>query len=78
MTDDARTRYNDRLRTCSGSVEDTRPLVCFLYLLCRDHLNVGDVETLMLEVSELKPGEVVKYTNGFLAKYAQDAANRLQ
>lgn len=65
---------NDILREASGSVTINSKLVSFLYVLMRDHLPTGDVESLIRE-SEDDPD--VTYTNGWLAKYAENLANRL-
>lgn len=66
------TSENDALHKRSGEVMDDDPLVRFLYLLMRDHLPTGVVEGLVH--SEDK---VIHFTNGFLARYAQDMAARL-
>lgn len=63
------------LRTRSGEITSSDPLVCFLYLLMRGHVAAGVVEELAIESSAVK--EVV-YTNGFLATYAKDVAARLR
>lgn len=63
-----------RLREASGAVEDDRPLVAFLYLLMRGHLPAGVIATLLDEAT--RPTSVV-FTNGWLARYAQDCADRL-
>lgn len=44
--------------------------MCFLYLLLRDHLNAGAVESVMLEIKEKHEVQPTHYTNGFLARYA--------
>lgn len=64
----------EALHKRSGEVVDTDPLVSFLYLLMRDHVTPGVIEGLM---RDSKPGEESRYTNGWLAKYAQDIADRL-
>lgn len=58
----------------SGSVTSSDPLVSFLYLLMRDHVTPGSIEEL---VRESKPEEA-QYTNGWLASYAKDLADRLR
>lgn len=63
----------ERMRTQSGWVRDRRRLVSFLYDLLRDHLSAGKLEDL---VRGALPGETL-YTNGWMAKYAQDIADRL-
>lgn len=61
------------LRERSGAVKINSRLVSFLYDLMRDHLPIGTVEHLVQEATEPD----VLYTNGWLAKYAEDVANRL-
>ena len=62
------------LRERSGSVKINSKLVSFLYELMRDHLPPGKVEELVRASQD--PDCI--YTNGWLAKYAQDLANRLK
>lgn len=64
------------LRTRSGQVDDTRPLVAFLYILMRDHLTAGAVEEIMLKYVEVDVTGS-QFTNGYLAMHAQDIAERL-
>jgi hypothetical protein len=66
--------HTKELRERSGHVVINSYLVSFLYQLMRDHLTVADVEMLVRESEE---ESVVTYTNGWLAKYAEDLANRL-
>ena len=63
------------LRLRSGHVQIDSKLVSFLYELMRDHLPAGVVEHLVQEASQESK---VVYTNGWLAQYAQDLANRLK
>jgi len=58
----------------SGSVQINSKLVSLLYSLLRDYVQPGDMEKLVRECSD---GDVL-YTNGWLAKYAEDLANRLK
>ena len=64
----------DALRQRSGNVRLHNRLVSFLYDLMRDHLPPGVIEKLVQEATEPD----VTYTNGWLALYAQDLAQRLQ
>lgn len=68
-----------QLRERSGNMTDTEALVDFLYTLMRDHLPTGVVERLVqdatIEKRARKSGAL--YTNGWLALYAQDLAERL-
>lgn len=64
----------DSLRERSGTVKINSKLVSFLYELMRDHLPTGKVEELVRASNDPD----VTYTNGWLALYAQDLANRLK
>ena len=68
----------ERLRQASGTVTDTDPLVCFLYLLARNEVPVGASESLLGEVEISSAGGDCVYTNGWVARWAQDAARRLR
>ena len=65
---------NKSLRERSGSVNRNSRLVSFLYELMRDDVCPGRVEELMRNsaISDCQ------YTNGYLANYAIDIANRLE
>jgi hypothetical protein len=65
----------EELRAESGSIDDTDPLVCFLYLLLRDHILPGDIENILAQARVVTHGE---FTNGFLAQYAQNIAAKLR
>lgn len=66
---------NDLLRERSGFVTINSHLVSFLYELMRDHITPGTVESL---VRSSESDQDIVYTNGWLAKYAEDLANRLE
>jgi hypothetical protein len=71
---------NADLRLRSGSVQIPGKLVDFLYTLMRDHIPPGDVERLVCEAVdnyERSPQEPNLYSNGWLARYAEDLAKRL-
>jgi hypothetical protein len=68
------TDHNKSLRIRSGEVNVHSKLTSFLYDLIRDHLPAGTVESLVREAQEPD----VQYTNGWLAKYAEDLALRLE
>lgn len=56
-------------------VTDDRRLVSFIYDVLRDgHIAPGDIERLVQEAQ----GTPVVFSNGHLAKYAQDIADRLK
>lgn len=63
------------MRDRSGRVDDDRPLVAFLYQIGRD-LGTGAVEP-MLDKVDLTTGPFM-FTNGWLARWAQDTADRLE
>lgn len=65
---------NTQQRDRSGSIDDPRPLVSFLYELMRDHLPTGVVEHVARNSTGVSG---TKFCNGWLALYAQDVANRL-
>ena len=66
--------YNKkRLRLVSGEYDCYDPLVFFLYVLMRDGCPVGEIERAL----EQTTSEVCQYTNGWLARYAKDVADRL-
>ena len=68
---------NEELRYRSGSVNSTEPLVSFLYILMRDHLPAGVVERIYQEhVAGTFSNS--KFTNGYLASYAKDLAERIR
>lgn len=70
---------NKDLRKKSGKVNDTDPLVTFLYVLMRDELPTGRVEDLMRQATLIIKGDGdVAFSNGFLARYAQHLAKRLR
>ena len=63
----------DRMRIRTGCVTDDSRVVSFLYDLLRDHLPAGTVEALVQAAMQTP----VTFTNGHLARYAQDVAARL-
>jgi len=65
----------EAMRERSGHFSSDCKLTSFLYSLLRDHVQPGEVETIM---SELDNFETTFYTNGWLAKYAEDISKRLQ
>jgi hypothetical protein len=65
---------NSELRLRSGEININDRLTSFLYELMRDHLPLGVVEKLVCDSMESD----VAYTNGWLAKYAEDLAKRLK
>lgn len=83
-TDDEDRRQRDAVETASrrrkmfersGEVSSADPLVGFLYLLTRDHVTPGTVEEIMKQVFQAPEST---YSNGWLAKYAMDVADRIR
>lgn len=64
----------EALRERSGNVKIDSYLVSFLYELMRDHVPPGVIEEIMRKTMG---HSAVVYTNGWLAKYAEDVAHRL-
>lgn len=61
------------LRTRSGNINIQNKLTSFLYDLMRDYITPGVVEKIIQDSTSNE----VEYTNGWLALYASDLANRL-
>ncbi len=65
----------EALRERSGTVTSNDRLVSFLYILMRDHVTPGIVEEIVLKhITE----DTAVFTNGWLAKYAEDVAERVR
>ena len=75
---DRRKSHSEQMMVRSGNVHDPRPLVAFLYFLARDVVPVGDIESILIRLRELESdlGEY-GFTNGWIARWAQDASERL-
>lgn len=73
-------REIDRIRKASGDFRTDVRLVAFLYLLARDGLPIGSIENLLDRVSDDAGGAPSDWslTNGWLGKWAEDAAGRLR
>lgn len=69
---------NHDLHSRSGHIESPDRLVAFLYDLLRDHLPAGEVEKLVRDAEVVSPENIAVYTNGYLARYAKDLADRLR
>lgn len=67
---------NIRMRHASGEVNDDRPLVAFLYELARDEITTGVLDERIDRLAD-HDGTFQFTINGWLAAWAQDAANRL-
>jgi len=68
-------QLNNKLRNESGNITIDSRLVSFFYELLRDHLPAGKVEKI---VRNSENESNIQYTNGFLAQYALNLANRLK
>lgn len=64
------------IRSRSGSVDSSDPLVAFFYTLMRNHVTPGVIEEMMIDGLD-EPREV-QYSNGWLASYAIDLVNRFR
>lgn len=69
------------LRERSGKFETNDHVIAFLYILMRDHVTPGTVEYMMIQLEKemwhIDPRVLMELTNGYLAKYAKDVADRL-
>lgn len=63
-----------KARKCLGS---NRELVAFLYVLARDHLTMGQVESIMEKHVEKIRGQDLVFDNHYLAQYVEDLSIRL-
>lgn len=68
---------NDELRKRSGCVDSDDPLVSLLYSLLRDHMHPGTLEALVRQIEGGAAGLYTRFTNGWLASYAKDLADRI-
>lgn len=67
-------KENSLLRERSGYVTYNDKLISFLYELMRDHIPPGVIEEICC--NSINNCDTI-YTNGYLAKYAEDLATRL-
>ena len=69
------TILNIEMKDRSGNVSSYSKLVSFLYELMREDIPVGRIEELVRNsIDDIE----TMYTNGWLANYAIDVANRLE
>ena len=72
-----RKKFMVEMRKRSGAIKSKDRLVSFLYILMRDHIPSGQLETIYLDhVINQKADSI--FTNGWLANYAKDFAERLK
>lgn len=64
-----------RMREASGNYVSDDRLTIFLYVLARDHVTPGKMESILDSACGFEGG--VTFTNGWLAKWAEDARDRL-
>jgi len=67
--------HADAIRRRSGCVESDNPIVALLYLLMRDRVPPGVIGGLVRQLKD-NPG-VKKFSNGWLALYAEDVFKEL-
>lgn len=65
-----------RMRKTSRTVRDMDKMVLFIYLLGRDYLPLGEIETIMKSIPPEEKESI--FTNGWLANYARDVSKRLK
>jgi len=70
--------HNAIMREASGNVQSECKLTSFFYELLRDHVTISDVESLVRRVISEPAGVNYVYTNGWLAKYAENVVKRLR
>lgn len=63
------------MRQRSGSFNSMDPLTALFYVLMRDQMPAGELETLVKDACRVT--EICAFTNGWLATYAQDLAVRI-
>ncbi len=80
MTDSFKHRKTLEIRSASGTVTSKDPVVEFLYELMRDHVPPGVVESLVQASEEHRErnDNTVVFSNGWLASYAINLAERLK
>jgi len=62
----------------SGSFNSSLKLTSFLYCLMRNHIVPGQLEAIVQDIEAYyKDVNGIEYCNGWLARYAEDMANRL-
>ena len=77
MTDEQK-RAEAEMRAASGAVDDDRPLVALLFVLMRDHVTPGCMEEVFENHVAVADGKTQEYSNGWLARHAQNLADRIE
>jgi len=64
----------------SPKVKIENKIDMFVYLLMRDHLPCGEVEAIVQEIEKtgLNKTDEVRFSNGYLAEYAQNITSRIE
>ena len=65
---------NVRMREASGEFKSKDPMVSFVYVVLRDGCPPEVMESALIQMHS----EECLYTNGWLARYAEDIAGRLR
>lgn len=68
---------NKTMRKRSGEKDSDDLLVGILYDLVRDHVQPSVMEKVIRDNVSIR-GETQQFTNGWLASYAEDLANRIR
>jgi len=71
-------KRTEELRSLTGKITSTDPLVDFFYLLMRDELPAGKVERLVRDSINPVGKEETVFTNGWLAQYAKNLADLIR
>lgn len=65
---------NEEMASISGSITSEDKTVMLLYILLRDHVTPGRLEQIVQDL----PDKKADFTNGWLAQYAKNLAERLK
>lgn len=67
---------NQEMRNASGHVKSSDKVVMLMYYLLRDHITSSKLESIVDELEKMENEAL--FTNGWLAKYAENLASRLE
>ena len=67
-------KERDEMYKASGEIESTDPLLAFLYVMLRNGAGPGVIH----EALENMTDQPMRYTNGWLAQYAQFVADKMR
>ena len=68
---------NDELKEQSGNLTTHDRLVTFLYMLMRDYITPGDIQSILFNDIIDQPKEM-ELSNGWIGKYAEYVASKLK